>query len=264
MPVSAHNRNNVLTTRGGSRTMMFAHGYGCDQSMWRYVAPEFAEDYRILTFDHVGNGGSDSTAFDPAKYANLQGYADDVIEIAREANVRGGVFVGHSVSAMIGVLASIQAPELFDELVLVCPSPCFLNDGDYLGGFSKSDIDELLASMADNFAAWSNTMAPAIVGNGDQPELGHELATAFCRMDPEVARVFARATFTSDNRSDLPHVSARTLVVQCRDDILAGEHIGAYVAANIPDAALVVVNATGHCPNLSAPEAVTAAIKAFI
>ncbi|TCQ01915.1 sigma-B regulation protein RsbQ [Rhizobium sp. PP-F2F-G36] len=264
MHMSAHRRNNVRIAGSSGRTMMFAHGYGCDQSMWRYVAPEFAEDYRILTFDHVGNGGSDSTAFDPSKYSTLQGYADDVIEIAREANIHGGVFVGHSVSAMIGILASIQAPELFDDLVLVCPSPCFLNDGDYVGGFSESDIDELLASMSDNFAAWSNTMAPAIIGNGDRPELGQELAAAFCRMDPEIARVFARATFTSDNRSDLPYVTARTLVLQCRDDILAGEHIGAYVAANVPDAELVVLDATGHCPNLSAPNAVVSAIQAFI
>ncbi|WP_245506588.1 alpha/beta hydrolase [Rhizobium sp. PP-F2F-G48] len=244
--------------------MMFAHGYGCDQGMWRYVAPQFSEEFRILTFDHVGSGGSDSNAFDPGKYATLKGYAEDVIEIAREATVQGGIFVGHSVSAMIGVLAAIEAPELFDELVLVCPSPYFLNDGDYLGGFTQGDIDELLASMSNNYAAWSNTMAPAIIGNADRPELGQELASAFCRMDPAIAGTFARATFTSDNRPDLPKVSARTLVLQCRDDILAGEHIGAYVASQVPDASLVILDATGHCPNLSAPHAVNEAIKAFV
>ena len=243
---------------------MFAHGYGCDQSMWRYVAPYFNDGFSVLTFDHVGNGGADSSAYDLKKYATLEGYADDVIEIAREAGVRDGVFVGHSVSAMIGVLVCVKAPELFGSLVLVCPSPRFIDDANYRGGFSEDDIEELLESMADNYAAWANVMAPAIMGKDNGPKLGEELASSFCRMEPKIARAFARATFTSDNRADLPLVSARTLVLQCRDDILAGEHIGAYVADQVPDATLVVLDATGHCPNLSAPDEVVAAMKAFL
>jgi sigma-B regulation protein RsbQ len=244
--------------------MLFAHGYGCDQNMWRFVAPSFEDRFTVYTFDYVGAGGSDIGSFDHVKYATLQGYADDIVEIGREAGIKNGVFVGHSVSSMIGVLASIKAPELFGELVLIGPSPRYINDGDYVGGFAKDDIEELLGSLSDNYLGWSAAMAPLIMGNTDRPELGQELENSFCQMEPEIASTFARATFTSDNREDLPKVRARTLVLQCKNDIIAGEDVGTYVAANIPNATLVILDANGHCPNLSAPEEVIAAIKEFV
>lgn len=262
--MSAAVRNNVKISGSGGRPMVFAHGYGCDQNMWRMVAPAFEDRFQVYTFDHVGAGASDIKAFDPLKYSSLQGYADDVVEIGRETGIKGGVFVGHSVSAMIGVLASINAPDMFADLILIGPSPCYINDGDYVGGFAKDDIEELLASLSDNYLGWSEAMAPLIMGNGERPELGAELTKSFCQMDPKIAETFARVTFMSDNRADLPKVEARTLILQCKNDIIAGEQVGAYVADNIKNSMLVVLDANGHCPNLSAPQAVTAAIKEFI
>jgi sigma-B regulation protein RsbQ len=248
----------------GPRTMMLAHGFGCDQNMWRYVAPAFADAYRVLLFDYVGAGGADLSAYDPEKYATLDGYADDVVALAREAGVSGGVFVGHSVSAMIGVLAAKKAPELFEALVMIGPSPRYIDDGDYIGGFAEAQIGELLEFLDSNHMGWSHAMAPAIMGNPGRPELGEELTDSFCRTDPEIAKRFARATFHSDNRADLAGVSARVLVLQCRDDVIAPECVGEYVHRAIPGSEYVLLDATGHCPNLSAPEATIAAMKAFL
>ena len=214
--------------------MVFAHGFGCDQHMWRMVAPAFEPDFRTVLFDNVGAGNSDLSAYDPAKYASLHGYADDVVEIGRELGLSGAVFVGHSVSAMVGVLASLKAPALFESLVLVGPSPRYINDGSYVGGFSEDQIEELLESMADNHIGWSAAMAPVIMGNPERPQLGQELTESFCRADPDIARDFARTTFTSDNRADLPHVRARTLVLQCAEDIIAPSQVGALRAATHP------------------------------
>lgn len=232
--------------------------------MWRFVAPAFEGDFKVVLMDHVGAGGSDISAYDSAKYASLDGYADDIVELGRELSIHDGIFVGHSVSAMIGVLASIKAPELFDTLILVGPSPRYIDDTDYTGGFGASDIEELLASFADNPLAWSAALAPVIMGNRDRPELGQELTASFCRTDPKIAQEFARATFTSDNRADLPKVKARTLILQCRDDIIAGHTVGEYVRDNIGGSRLVHLDATGHCPNLSAPDEVVRAIRAFV
>jgi sigma-B regulation protein RsbQ len=257
-------RNNVRVAGAGERAMMFAHGFGCDQNMWRYVAPEFEEDFRTILFDHVGAGGSDLSAYDASKYAVLSGYADDVINIGRELGLRNATFVGHSVSAMIGILASLKAPELFDQLVLVGPSPRYINDGDYIGGFTAEQIEELLDFLSENYMGWSTAMAPMIMGNSDRPELGEELTNSFCRTDPEIAKAFARATFMSDNRADLPKVKARTLIIQCSEDIIASIEVGTYVHHHIAGSKLVVMNATGHCPNLSAPAETIAAIRAFV
>jgi sigma-B regulation protein RsbQ len=244
--------------------MVFAHGFGCDQNMWRFVEPAFSPNFQTVVFDHVGAGGSDLTAYDADKYATLSGYADDVIQIGRELNLKGAVFVGHSVSAMIGVLASLKAPELFESLVLIGPSPRYVDDGDYRGGFTGQQIDELLDFLSDNYMGWSSAMAPAIMGNPDRPELGEELTNSFCRTDPEIAKAFARVTFKSDNRSDLAKVTARTLILQCSEDIIASEAVGEYVHRHIPRSELVLMKAKGHCPNLSAPEETIAAIKAFV
>lgn len=244
--------------------MVFAHGFGCDQNMWRFVAPAFQDEARTVLFDHVGAGASDLTAYDPDKYATLQGYADDLVEICREIGLKDAIFVGHSVSSMIGVLASLSDPSLFSTLILVGPSARYIDDEGYHGGFTAEDIEDLLATMADNHLGWSAAMAPVIMGNPDHPELGEELTASFCRTDPAIARDFARVTFTSDNRADLSKVAIPALILQCRDDVIASERVGAYVRDHIAGSELVMLDATGHCPNLSAPQAVVAAIRAFV
>jgi sigma-B regulation protein RsbQ len=263
--VSAVARNNV-TVQGApdAQPMVFAHGFGCDQNMWRFVWPAFAEDHRIVLFDHVGAGGSVVSVFDKARYATLQGYADDVLEICRELELMDVVFVGHSVSAMIGVLAAAAEPARFSRLVLVAPSPRYIDDEGYVGGFTRQDIDELLRSLSSNYLGWSNEMAPVIMGNADRPELGRELANSFCRTDPEIARHFAHVTFTSDNRQDLPRVPTPSLVLQCSDDAIAPTPVGQFVAAHMPNAHLTMLDATGHCPNLSAPTQTIEAIEDFL
>jgi sigma-B regulation protein RsbQ len=262
--MSVLERNNVRMNGSGDRAMVFAHGFGCDQNMWRYVEPAFRDRFRTVLFDHVGAGQSDLAAYDPAKYSRLEGYAEDVVEIGRELDLADAIFVGHSVSAMIGALASIEAPEMFAELVMVGPSPRYIDDGDYQGGFSAAQIEELLESLADNHMGWSAAMAPAIMGNPSRPELGEELTNSFCRTDPEIAKQFARATFTSDNRADLPKVTARTLILQSSDDIIADEQVGGYVNRAIAGSRLVHLEASGHCPNLSAPSEVIASMNAFV
>ena len=257
-------RNNVHVRGSGQRVMLFAHGFGCDQNMWRFVAPAFEKDFKTILFDHVGAGGSDLSAYDPVKYSTLAGYADDVVELGRELGLREAVFVGHSVSSMIGVLASIKAPGMFSSLVLVGPSARYIDEGDYKGGFSETQIEELLEFLEDNHMGWSAQMAPAIMGNPDRPELGEELNNSFCRTDPAIVKHFARVTFTSDNRSDLPKVTTPTLILQCSEDIIASTEVGEYVQRAIPGSKLMILKATGHCPNLSAPEEVVSAMRAFV
>jgi sigma-B regulation protein RsbQ len=262
--MSALERNNVHVRGAGARAMVFAHGFGCDQNMWRHVAPAFEADFQTVLFDNVGAGLSDLSAYDPRKYATLSGYADDVIEILRELELTQTVFVGHSVSAMVGVLASLKAPELFSQLILVGPSPRYIDDEGYVGGFGAAQIEELLEFLDDNPMGWSQAMAPAIIGNPDRPELGEELTASFCRTDPTIAKAFARATFTSDNRADLPKVATPTLILQCSDDIIAPLEVGQYVHSQIAGSKLKILAATGHCPNLSAPAEVTSAIRAYV
>ena len=257
-------RNNVRVSGRGERGMVFAHGFGCDQNMWRFVAPEFEKDFKVVLFDHVGAGGSDLSAYDKAKYSTLRGYADDVVEIGRELNLKDAVFVGHSVSAMIGILASLKAPDLFGRMVLVGPSARYIDDGEYVGGFSEKQIAELLEFLEDNHMGWSAAMAPSIMGNPDRPELGEELTNSFCRTDPEIAKAFARVTFTSDNRADLPKVKVPTLILQCSEDIIASHEVGEYVNRNIAGSRMIILDATGHCPNLSAPQEVIAAMQTFV
>jgi sigma-B regulation protein RsbQ len=257
-------RNNVKISGEGSRVMIFSHGFGCDQSMWTEVAKAFERDFRVVLFDHVGAGRSDLAAYDSARYSTLDGYASDVVEIGRALSLRDAVFVGHSVSAMIGALASIKAPDMFSDLIMVGPSARYLNDGDYVGGFSREQIEELLDFLAENHLGWSAAMAPAIMGNPDRPDLGQRLTNSFCATDPDIAREFARVTFLSDNRDDLAKIAARTLVLQCSEDIIAPTAVGEYVHERIPDSRFMLLEATGHCPNLSAPDEVISAIRAFV
>lgn len=244
--------------------MVFAHGFGCDQNMWRFVAPAFESSFRTILFDNVGAGGSDISAFSQAKYASLQGYADDVVELATALDIKGGVFVGHSVSAMVGVLAAKMAPDLFESLVLIGPSPRYIDDDGYTGGFSADQIEELLEFLDTNHMGWSAAMAPMIMGNPDRPELGQELTNSFCRTDPEIAKHFARTTFMSDNRKDLAGLKARALVLQCKEDVIAPVSVGEYVHRHLPNSQLIILDATGHCPNLSAPDAVIKAMRDFV
>jgi sigma-B regulation protein RsbQ len=258
-------RNHVVVTgRADGPTLVLAHGFGCDQNMWRLVTPALARRFRVVLFDYVGAGRSDLSAWRPERYATLDGYAQDVLEILAQLDLWQVVFVGHSVSATIGVLAANREPARFSRLVLVTPSPRYVDDGDYRGGFSEADIQELLESLDSNYLGWSAAMAPVIMGNPDRPELGEELTNSFCRTDPTIARSFAHATFLSDNRVDLATVTMPSLIIQCRDDVIAPREVGAFVHEQMPGSTLVTVDATGHCPQLSAPDAVTAAITAYL
>lgn len=258
-------RNNVVVSgRRDGRPMVFAHGFGCDQNMWRHVAPAFEDSHRVVLFDHVGAGGSDATAYSAERYATLQGYADDVLEICAELGLEDVVFVGHSVSAMIGVLAAAAEPDRFGSLVLVGPSPRYVDDDGYVGGFAPEDIDGLLDAIDTNYLGWSSAMAPVIVGNADRPELGAELTASFCRMDPTIQANFARATFLSDNRADLARVRTPTLVLQCRDDVIAPDAVGQFVHEQIAGSTLVRMRASGHCPNMSHPEETIEVIASYL
>ncbi|MFD3680321.1 alpha/beta fold hydrolase [Streptomyces sp. NPDC058613] len=258
-------RNNVTVVgRTDGPVLLLAHGFGCDQNMWRLVVPALAEDHRVVLFDYVGSGRSDPAAWDERRYSSLEGYARDVLEVCAELDLRDVTFVGHSVSAMVGVLAAARAPQRFARLVMVAPSPRYIDEDGYRGGFSKDDIDELLESLESNYLGWSAAMAPVIMGNADRPELGEELTTSFCATDPGMARIFARTTFLSDSREDLKSVTVPTLVVECEQDVIAPREVGAYVRDAIPGSRLVTLKATGHCPQLSAPQATAEAVIGFV
>ena len=251
--MSVLERNNVKVLGSGDKAMVFAHGYGCDQNMWRFVTPSFQDEYKIVLFDNVGAGSSDLKSFDPSKYGSLDGYATDVLEICSMLDLSQVIFVGHSVSAIIGILAAIREPERFAKLVLIGPSPCYLNEADYQGGFSRQDIEGLLEFLDRNYLGWSATMAPVIMGNPDRPDLSTELTNSFCRTDPEIAKHFARVTFLSDNRADLPRLSTPSLILQCSQDAIAAVPVGEFVHSRLANSSLKILKATGHCPHLSAP-----------
>jgi sigma-B regulation protein RsbQ len=262
--MTALKRNNVRVLGHGKQPMIFAHGYGCDQAMWRFITPAFEKDYRLVLFDHVGAGQSDLSAYSRSKYSSLRGYSEDVLEICRELDLKDALFVGHSVSSMIGVLAALAEPDRFAKLILIGPSPCYINDDGYVGGFNRSDIEGLLESLESNYLGWSSSMAPAIMGNPDRPELGTELTNSFCRTNPEIAKHFARVTFLSDNRSDLPKLKVPSLLLQCSDDLIAPESVGHYLHQHMAGSTLRILKATGHCPHLSAPAETIEAMRAFL
>jgi len=262
--MSTAQRNNVHVSGAGPATMVFVHGFGCDQNMWRKMVPAYEKRYRVVLLDLTGSGRSDLAAYDRAKYDSLQGHADDVIEVIDEFARGPVILVGHSVSAMIGLLAHAKAPDRFAAHVMVGPSPCYINDGDYFGGFERKDIEGLLETLEGNYLGWASNMAPAIMGAPEQPELAVELTNSFCRTDPEIAKHFARVTFLSDNRADLPKLTAPTLILQCSDDIIAPVAVGEYMHRVLPDSTLAVINNFGHCPHLSAPGASNDAIDTFL
>jgi sigma-B regulation protein RsbQ len=262
--MSVQNRNNVQVRGKGPATLVFSHGFGCDQSMWRYLAPAFENRFRIVTFDLVGSGASDIGAYERDKYGTLHGYADDLIEIVEEFGNGPVILVGHSVSAISGLLATIKAPHLFAAHVMVGPSPCYINDGDYIGGFEREDIEDLLDTMESNYLGWSSSMAPAIMGVPDHPELGQELAASFCRNDPDIAAHFAKVTFLSDHRADLALSATPTLVLQCTDDLIAPRAVGEYMHGQMQNCVLKLIDNVGHCPHMSAPAASSAAMDEFL
>jgi sigma-B regulation protein RsbQ len=258
-------RNNVTVTGRGTQPMLFAHGFGCDQNMWRFVAPAFAEDFRVVLFDYVGSGRSDLSAYDAERYAALDGYADDVLEVCHALDLRDVVFVGHSVSSMVGVLAATREPQRFANLIMIGPSPRYINEApEYVGGFERSDIEGLLDTMDRNYIGWANYLAPAIMANADRPELGEELTESFCSTDPVIARRFAEATFFADNRADLSSLRVPSLILQCSEDIIAPQVVGEYVHRALPESTLRLMQATGHCPQMSAPEETIALMREYL
>jgi sigma-B regulation protein RsbQ len=257
-------RNNVHVSGRGTQPMLFAHGFGCDQHMWRFITPAFEDDYRVVLFDYVGAGKSDLAAYDPARYASLDGYARDVLDVVHALDLRDVVFVGHSVSAMVGVLAANAEPDRFARLILIGPSPRYVNDPPYVGGFERADVEGLLETMDRNYIGWANFLAPQIMANGERPELGAELTESFCSTDPVIARRFAEATFLSDNRDDLRGVRVPSLILQCSEDIIAPNDVGEYVHRETPGSTLRVMRATGHCPHMSAPDETVALMKEYL
>jgi sigma-B regulation protein RsbQ len=263
--VDVRRRNNVTELGNpAGRPLVFAHGFGCSQEAWRRVVPFFADSYRVILFDHVGSGGSDIAAYDRGKYDSLHGYASDILDVFDTLDLHDAVFVGHSVSGMMGVLAANRDSSRFGALVLLGPSPRYINSDGYVGGFEQADIDGLLDTLDANYLGWSAAMAPLIMGMPDHAELGDELVESFCSTDPAVARHFANVTFLSDNRADLAAVSLPTLVLQAKDDIIAPEAVGEYVHAQVAGSSYALIDAYGHCANLSGPDEVAAQIQAFL
>lgn len=257
-------RNNVRISGSGTRPLLFAHGFGCDQNMWRYVVPAFEADHRVILFDYVGSGKSDPRAFNAERYGDLNGYAEDMLDVIHALDLKNVTLVAHSVSGMIGLISAIREPTRFDRLILVSPSPCYINDVDYVGGFGRKDIDELLETMESNYIGWANFMAPVVMRNADRPELPEELTESFCSTDPVMARHFAKATFLSDNRGDLQKLTVPALILQCTDDLIAPVEVGTYMHRSMQSSSLEMIEASGHCPHMSDPELVIAAMRSYL
>ena len=265
MPQDIIARNNVKISGRGTRPMLFAHGFGCDQNMWRYITPAFESDYRIITFDYVGSGKSDIGAYDPERYGTLDGYVQDVLDVCRALDLHDVTYVGHSVSSVVGILAANAEPERFSNLILIGPSPRYINDPpDYVGGFDRSDVDGLLETMDRNYIGWANYLAPAIMKNPERPELAGELAESFCSTVTVIARQFAEATFLADNRADLAGLRLPSLILQCSEDIIAPLEVGEYLHRELPDSTFRLMQATGHCPHMSAPDETIRLMKEYL
>ncbi len=257
-------RNNVTIHGEGKQVMLMAHGFGCDQNMWRFITPAFSSKYKIVLFDHVGCGKSDISAYDYKKYASLEGYADDIVEICESLNLKNVILIGHSVASMMGLLAANKAPHLFDALIMVGPSPRYINDETYYGGFDEADINELMESLDSNYLGWSSAITPVIMGNADKPELSKELANSFCQSDPEIAKQFANVTFYGDNRKDLLKLTTRTLILQCASNVITPEAVGKYVNEHTQNSTILFMEATGHCPHMSAPKETVELMTKFL
>lgn len=254
-------RHNATVSGGGNTTLLFAHGYGCDKSVWRELIPDFEDRYRVVVFDHAGAGECDRYAYDNFRHSTLDGYADDVIALCEELQSERLVMVGHSVSAMIGALAAIKRPELFDLLVMIGPSACYFNDGSYVGGFELPDLAEFLELIETNFQGWGTALAMLAMGNHDRPELADALRDRICRVDPVIAGVFARVTFLTDLRGEIPKLTTPTVIFQCEQDPVAPESAVRFIHQSIPESRLVELEATGHCTHMSHPSKVSQALR---
>jgi sigma-B regulation protein RsbQ len=264
MPIDILKRNNVNATGKGIKTILFAHGFGCDQNMWRFITPAFENDYRIVLFDYVGCGKSDISAYNPDRYNNLNGYAQDIIDICETLDLTDIIFVGHSVSSMTGMLASIHKPGLFSSIVMIGPSPRYINDAAYFGGFEKKDLEGLFDVMDNNYIGWANFLAPVVMKNPEQPQLTKELEESFCSTDPKITRKFAEVTFFSDNRHDLSKLKVPSLILQCSEDAIAPDEVGEYTFKNMPGSTYIKMKATGHCPHMSHPDETIALIQNYL
>ncbi|WP_421924887.1 alpha/beta fold hydrolase [Lysinibacillus capsici] len=257
-------RNNVTILGQGDQPLIFAHGFGCDQNMWRFITPAFMDKYKIILFDYVGSGNSDINAYSSEKYQSLQGYVQDLLDIIETLSLQNSIFVGHSISAMIGLLASIQHPDYFKKLIMIGPSPCYLNDDGYQGGFERSDIAELLDMMEMNFTGWASYMAPIAMNNPEQPALTQELKQTFIAADPIIAKEFAEVTFLSDHRSELPKVSVPSLIIQCSEDSIVPISVGDYLHQHLKNSTLQLMEAKGHYPHISHPNETIQCIADFL
>lgn len=257
-------RNHVNVFGEGTKTIVFAHGFGCDQSVWRDVAPAFCKDYRVVLFDYVGSGNSDKEAYSIERYESLRGYSQDIIDICDAMDLKNIAFVGHSVSGMIGALASIERPDLMEQMIMIGPSPYYLNEPGYSGGFDKTDVDALLDMMEINFREWAKYLAPVAMGEAAEPDMTKSFENTLCSNDPNIARKFAEVTFTSDSRDVLGEVKTPTLILQTQYDAIAPVEVGQYIHANIPSSELVLMEATGHNPHISYPEETVACISAYL
>jgi sigma-B regulation protein RsbQ len=262
--ISILKRNNVSIIGDGEETILFAHGFGCDQNVWRHIVNALKSDYKIILFDYVGAGNSDLSAYNSEKYATLNGYAHDVLDVCKALDLKDIIFVGHSVSSMVGVRAALLQPELFSQLIFVTPSPSYINDGNYNGGMNKQDLEDLLDMMDNNYLGWSSSIAPLVMGNAERPELGEELTANFCSTNPSIAKEFARVTFLSDSRDDLNKLTVPSLTIQCQNDMLVPPSIGIYIQQHAANNTLTILNSTGHCPHLSAPQETVDAIKNYL
>lgn len=258
-------RNNVRLTGKGTKTIIFAPGFGCDQTVWSAVSQKFEGDYQVVLFDYVGSGNTDINFYDSNRYSTLEGYAQDILEICATLQLTDAIFVGHSVSCMIGMLASFRHPEYFSHLIMVGPSPCYLNEPpQYTGGFQESELFGLIELMEKNYIGWANIFAATVTNNPSRPQVKQELETRFCSTDPITALNFAKATFFADNRKDLENVIHPTLIVQCSDDIIAPETVTQYTHQHIPNSVLKQLNAIGHCPHMSHPEELSNTIRQYL
>ena len=257
-------RNNVRIIGTGTRTLLFAHGFGCDQNTWLAIIPAFQENYQIILFDYVGAGSSDLSAYDRNRYNSLEGYAQDIVDICGQLHLSEITFIGHSVSSMIGLLALKLQPSIFEKIVFIGPSPRYINEPGYHGGIDQADLEELLEVMDSNYLGWSQMVAPSIMGNADQPQLAEGLVKSFCSTDPAIAKEFARVTFLSDNREDLQHLRIPSLTIQCNDDFLTSYAVAEYINEHTVNNQIIMLESSGHCPHLSDPDGVIKAIKTFI
>ncbi|WP_088104557.1 alpha/beta fold hydrolase [Halalkalibacter urbisdiaboli] len=258
-------RNNITLKGNGSQTIVFAPGFGCDQSVWKYMTHAFEDDYQLVLFDYVGSGKSDLQAYDMNKYQTLAGYAQDVLDVCSALDLKDTIFVGHSVGSMIGMLASLRHPEYFSHLIMIGPSPCYLNDPpDYYGGFEKEQLLGLIDMMEKNYIGWATVFAETVMNNPNRPELKQELEERFCSTDPIIARQFAEAAFFADNRKDLQNVTVPSLILQCSEDVIASSEVGKYIHQHLPNSTLEQMRATGHCPHMSHPDETVRLIRHYL